>query len=1265
MSPPPPSPFDVVVVTSPDERAAAAARDLVASLLDGDGDGRRGRASPLLLSSCDPHGARLGSGGGTLAALAEADAAYRRVQRGGRDEGEAAAAAPAGEEATVLICHAGGASSRAPTQAALGKAWTSLPVVRRAAHDAAPRAAVSNPTALLVAGLSRLLASVPRGSVVVAASDVLLSFGDADEEDGAAPLDFAAVAREGGDEGGGAAVVGVAVPAPLAVARNHGVFVVPPAAGNGDGAGRGWRIALTHRALQKPSAAEMAGMKEPACAFRRPGDGDDAGGLHAWIDTGVVAFLPRAAGTLRRLSRTALRCCTRDGLTALHAEERERGGGRVEEKGSAEGLPSSSLARFAQGTAPAICLYADLLAALRTTSSSAAAATETGPRGALRRALADHALYTCVIPRGSFVHLGTTAELLDFLGVGAAAEEDRGGSGARDAGGQVPSPRDFGRALGLTRRASAFVAGFQREWARDAVVLNSVLASGSPVESALGAGSVIEHCHLACARIQLGERCLLSGVRGRVKGSTLCLPRGTCLQLLPLRPPKEATNPSSEGAGSATASFVCLCFGVDDGIKAAPPQTLFGVAWHDVLRRSGMAEEDLWEAAVPSSRRALWNARVHPVLTPDDRGELDLSFLHWVRDLTSSANGAITPLPPDAKAGLARWREAPRLSFSEIRARADSAVEVRYRNSIPVKRSEDERLEEMSAILADRRHEPCNFDYVCDSSSCSRALGALDGVASRAAARGRHDVVGRAFMTMSALLSRADNGRTRRGERPARDDDDGCDAERAMTELIVKLRAPQIPEGALTSLAALRDLLLQRDDSFHPDEVLRCRDFLERSAAAMTARCVSGRAVARAPRSPPLPTGAAAVASAPARIDLCGGWSDTPPISYEHGGAVACLAVLVDGKRPLRARCRMVAGGRGVTLRIEARSLGDEALIDATAVTIELVKDLSDYGDPSAECALLKCALIQLGLVPLDSIANGNSSPIQPLLNAFCQTEEDVGLEVTSTSLLPTGSGMGSSSILAGCVLSAVSTCVGIKLTGTEGTCTRVADNNDNLIHAVLMTEQLLTTGGGWQDNIGGLVGGLKLGTSDAGILPLQTNVQRIDVPPAMIDKLNQRLVLTFSGQPRLAKNILQNVLRRWATRSGNLVDTVRNLVDGATTAIACVKAGDVDGLGRVMSRYWQCKKAMAGADSGVEPASVRTMLALLAAQDAIAGGTLCGAGGGGFLAMIAAEGKTARDIETIVDDAVVGGTEAELGAFSWHSCTVSKEGLVVDVIEA
>ncbi len=64
------------------------------------------------------------------------------------------------------------------------------------------------------------------------------------------------------------------------------------------------------------------------------------------------------------------------------------------------------------------------------------------------------------------------------------------------------------------------------------------------------------------------------------------------------------------------------------------------------------------------------------------------------------------------------------------------------------------------------------------------------------------------------------------------------------------------------------------------------------------------------------------------------------------------------------------------------------------------------------------------------------------------------------------GSGLGTSSILAGAVVAACWTCAAVAYTRSD------------LVHAVLVVEQLLTTGGGWQDQVGGLHRGLSLGTS-------------------------------------------------------------------------------------------------------------------------------------------------------------------------------------------
>ena len=104
---------------------------------------------------------------------------------------------------------------------------------------------------------------------------------------------------------------------------------------------------------------------------------------------------------------------------------------------------------------------------------------------------------------------------------------------------------------------------------------------------------------------------------------------------------------------------------------------------------------------------------------------------------------------------------------------------------------------------------------------------------------------------------------------------------------------------------------------------------------------------------------------------------------------------------------------------------------------------------------------------------------------------------------------MGTSSILAGAILAAL---------------LRVTDRTaslDSLIHAVMIVEQMLTTGGGWQDNAGGLVPGFKMTRSQAS-LPLKVEVEPLNLSETTVDAVTKRLLCLFSGKPRLAKNLLQ-----------------------------------------------------------------------------------------------------------------------------------------------
>jgi len=235
------------------------------------------------------------------------------------------------------------------------------------------------------------------------------------------------------------------------------------------------------------------------------------------------------------------------------------------------------------------------------------------------------------------------------------------------------------------------------------------------------------------------------------------------------------------------------------------------------------------------------------------------------------------------------------------------------------------------------------------------------------------------------------------------------------------------------------------------------------------------------------------------------------------------------------------------------------------------------------------------------------------------------------------GSGLGGSSILGGTLLQALGTCVGRQY------------DRASLVHAVLKLEQMLSSGGGWQDQVGGLYGGFKVCRS-AAQLPLRVETQLLSIPQSVIDHFNDHLVLCYSGTARLARNLLQGVLRRWFARLPEVVDTVSNLVSNAEAIQPAVLDGDVITFGQCVSNYWSQKKLMAG--DGVEPTLITRALAAMAPR--LAGYTLAGAGGGGFVLLVTKEPRDREGLQAALDTIV--------HTFTLHDCEVDSEGMTTKV---
>eukprot|EP00937_MAST-01D_sp_MAST-1D-sp2_P000216 g216.t1 len=411
-----------------------------------------------------------------------------------------------------------------------------------------------------------------------------------------------------------------------------------------------------------------------------------------------------------------------------------------------------------------------------------------------------------------------------------------------------------------------------------------------------------------------------------------------------------------------------------------------------------------------------------------------------------------------------------------------------------------------------------------------------------------------------------------------------------------------------------------------------------------------------------LPAGTWARAEAAARIDIAGGWTDTPPISYEHGGAVTNLALLLDGKRPIGARVsvlqepRLVLQLGGAEMARAASSA--ELRASHAAVVCDSLRDLEDYCAPSAPAALLKAAVLCAELVRMPTADAGGDGdededgeeveagaggddvvpPLGQQLAAVLGGSDGAprGLHIVTWSTLPTGSGLGTSSILAAALLRALGEAAGRPYTDAS------------LVHAVLKLEQMLTTGGGWQDQVGGIYPGAKVGRSLAQ-LPLEVTVEPIPLATDTVAKLSAHTLLIFTGRPRLARNLLQVVIRRWYARLPEITQTADDLTANAEAAKAAFQSGDLAAIGRCLSLYWTHKKCMA---KGCEPGFVTAMMRVLAPH--AHGWSLAGAGGGGFLCVITKEPHALEAMRALVE-AHPDVDASELGFFT---AQVDTEGL-------
>jgi D-glycero-alpha-D-manno-heptose-7-phosphate kinase len=206
-------------------------------------------------------------------------------------------------------------------------------------------------------------------------------------------------------------------------------------------------------------------------------------------------------------------------------------------------------------------------------------------------------------------------------------------------------------------------------------------------------------------------------------------------------------------------------------------------------------------------------------------------------------------------------------------------------------------------------------------------------------------------------------------------------------------------------------------------------------------------------------------------------------------------------------------------------------------------------------------------------------------------------LEITTIGDVPAGTGMGSSSSLTVGLLNAMYAHSG-RIVGPA----RLAEESCRI--------EIETLGKpiGKQDQYAAAYGGLNyIRFNTDGTVEVEPTPCRADI----LEELERRLMLVYTAQTRSADEILKKQSEGTADKMG-VLRRMRDLAGEMRTALGA--EGDIDAFGRLLDEGWQLKRSLGFGISGEHVDAWYEAARRAGAQ----GGKLLGAGGGGFLLLMA-----------------------------------------------
>lgn len=222
------------------------------------------------------------------------------------------------------------------------------------------------------------------------------------------------------------------------------------------------------------------------------------------------------------------------------------------------------------------------------------------------------------------------------------------------------------------------------------------------------------------------------------------------------------------------------------------------------------------------------------------------------------------------------------------------------------------------------------------------------------------------------------------------------------------------------------------------------------------------------------------------------------------------------------------------------------------------------------------------------------------------------GVRVTYGTEMPTGSGLGTSAALNLAWLSLVRHM-------TAG-----PEDKGRLAAAAYDIEAAIGIEGGLQDQYACAIGGINLLRFASSV-----SVEPMELSESAITTLQRRLVLCHTGESRLSGNIHHDIWQAFRQGNRRTVNALHRLREIAEDMAGELHLGNLDRVGNLLFENWECQKDL---DPQCTTSRIETLFDA-AHENGALGGKACGAGGGGCLLFLAADGyetALAEALETL-----------------------------------